>query len=58
MVYLTFSTYMIPVNDNVWHHLGFVWSNTNGRWGVLVDGTPRAIRDSVKTGPEPQLCAR
>ena len=41
---------MIPVNDNVWHHLGFVWSNTNGRWDVLVDGTPRAIRDSVKTG--------
>ena len=41
---------MIPVNDNVWHHLGFVWSNTNGRWDVLVDGTPRAIRDSVETG--------
>jgi hypothetical protein len=41
---------MIPVNDNVWHHLGFAWSNTNGRWDVLVDGTPRAIRQSVKTG--------
>ena len=41
---------MIPINDNVWHHLGFVWSNTNGRWEVLVDGTPRAIRTSVKVG--------
>lgn len=41
---------MIPVNDNVWHHLGFIWSNTNGRWDVLVDGTPRAMRDSVRAG--------
>ena len=41
---------MIPVNDNVWHHFGFVWSNANGRWEVLVDGTPRAIRTSVKVG--------
>lgn len=44
------STYMIPVNDNAWHHLGFVWSNANGRWDVLIDGTPRALRDSVKVG--------
>ena len=41
---------MIPVNDNVWHHFGFVWSNVNGRWDVLVDGTPRAIRTSVEAG--------
>ncbi|XP_028395050.1 sushi, von Willebrand factor type A, EGF and pentraxin domain-containing protein 1-like [Dendronephthya gigantea] len=44
------TTYMTPVNDNVWHHLGFVWSNTNGLWNVLIDGTPRALRDSVKAG--------
>ena len=41
---------MIPVNDNVWHHLGYVWNNANGRWDVLIDGTPRAIRTSVKVG--------
>ena len=39
---------MTPINDNVWHHLGFIWSNVNGRWEVLIDGTPRAIRNSVK----------
>ncbi len=50
IIFHIFRSYMIPVNDNVWHHLGFVWSNTNGRWDVLVDGTPRAIRASVKTG--------
>lgn len=41
---------MIPVNDNVWHHLGFIWNNTNGRWDVLIDGTPRAMRSSVNVG--------
>ena len=41
---------MTPINDNVWHHLGFIWSNVNGRWEVLIDGTPRAIRNSVKIG--------
>ena len=45
-----YQTYIIPVNDDVWHHLGFAWSNVNGRWDVLVDGTPRAIRNGVKTG--------
>ena len=43
-------TFIIPVNDNVWHHLGFAWSNVNGRWDVLVDGTPRAVRNGIKTG--------
>ncbi|CAB3991322.1 sushi, von Willebrand factor type A, EGF and pentraxin domain-containing 1 [Paramuricea clavata] len=43
-------TNIIPVNDDVWHHLGFAWSNTKGRWEVLVDGTSRAIRSKIKTG--------
>ena len=50
LFFLNFSSNMIPVNDNVWHHLGYVWNNANGRWDVLIDGTPRAIRTSVKVG--------
>ena len=33
---------MVPVNDNLWHHICVSWENVGGRWDVLVDGAPRA----------------
>ena len=43
-------TLIIPVDDNAWHHFGFAWDNANGRWDVLIDGTPRALRSNFQTG--------
>ena len=39
---------MIPVNDNIWHHLGLIWNNTQGRLVILVDGTPRYISENFQ----------
>ncbi|KAJ7383889.1 hypothetical protein OS493_025213 [Desmophyllum pertusum] len=33
---------MVPVNDNLWHHICVSWENVEGRWDVLVDGALRA----------------
>ena len=39
-----------PVNDGVWHHLGVVWDNKNGRFDVLMDGIPMYMQENIKTG--------
>ena len=38
------------MNDNVWHHFAFAWSGANGRWDLLIDGTPWALRTGFKVG--------
>lgn len=43
-------TWMTPVNDNFWHHLGFTWNNAAGDWNVFIDGTQRGQKDGIKIG--------
>lgn len=38
----------IPLNDDHWHHVGFVWSGTTGVWSLLIDGVLWGTKEVFK----------